>query len=163
MRYRMLGNTGLEISEIGLGCEGFVGKDEHETEELLNLAQKKGINYLDLYTPDSDLRDRIGKMLKGRREEFFLQGHLCTIWRDGQYKRTRQIDEVREGFEDMLQRFLKRLEGSIRGPGHAVCQRTEGSGKDSPYRAEQPQSGGCHGSCKEQRDRGSYVQHQSLL
>ena len=44
MRYRMLGNTGLEISEIGLGCEGFVGKDEHETEELLNLAQKKGIN-----------------------------------------------------------------------------------------------------------------------
>ena len=57
----MLGNTGLEISEIGLGCEGFVGKDEHETEELLNLAQKKGINYLDLYTPDSDLRDRIGE------------------------------------------------------------------------------------------------------
>ena len=46
----MLGNTGLEISEIGLGCEGFVGKDEHETEELLNLAQKKGINYLDLYS-----------------------------------------------------------------------------------------------------------------
>ena len=101
----MLGNTGLEISEIGLGCEGFVGKDEHETEELLNLAQKKGINYLDLYTPDPDLRDRIGKMLKGRREEYFLQGHLCTIWKDGQYKRTRQIDEVREGFEDMLQRL----------------------------------------------------------
>lgn len=105
MRYRMLGNTGLEISEIGLGCEGFVVKDEHETEELLNLAQKKGINYLDLYTPDPDLRDRIGKMLKGRREEYFLQGHLCTIWKDGQYKRTRQIDEVREGFEDMLQRL----------------------------------------------------------
>lgn len=178
MRYRMLGNTGLEISEIGLGCEGFVGKDEHETEELLNLAQKKGINYLDLYTPDPDLRDRIGKMLKGRREEYFLQGHLCTIWKDGQYKRTRQIDEVREGFEDMLQRLctdslevgmihyvdsLKDWKEVYEGPGHAVCQRTEGSGKDSPYRAEQPQSGGCHGSCKEQRDRGSYVQHQSLL
>ena len=32
----MLGNTGLEISEIGLGCEGFVGKDEHETEAYVS-------------------------------------------------------------------------------------------------------------------------------
>ena len=23
MRYRMLGNTGLKVSEIGMGCEGF--------------------------------------------------------------------------------------------------------------------------------------------
>lgn len=105
MRYRMLGKTGLKVSEIGLGCEGFVGKDQKDTEELLNLAQERGVNYLDLYTPDPDLRDRIGSLLKGRREAFFLQGHLCTIWRDGQYKRTREMDEVREGFEDMLCRL----------------------------------------------------------
>ncbi|MBS7009227.1 MAG: aldo/keto reductase [Anaerostipes sp.] len=105
MRYRELGNTGMKVSEIGLGCEGFVGKNEQETQDLLNMAQKHGVNYLDLYTPDPDLRDRIGKALNGRRDKFFLQGHLCTIWQDGQYKRTRQISEVREGFEDMLHRL----------------------------------------------------------
>lgn len=105
MRYRELGNTGMKVSEIGLGCEGFVGKNERETKELLELAQNSGVNYLDLYTPDPDVRDRIGKVLNGRRDHFFLQGHLCTIWKEGQYKRTRQIDEVREGFEDMLERL----------------------------------------------------------
>lgn len=105
MRYRKLGNTGIQVSEIGLGCEGFVGKDEQETKKLLDFAQKKGVNYLDLYTPDPDLRDRIGKVLSESGDKFFLQGHLCTVWKDGQYKRTRQMEEVREGFEDMLARL----------------------------------------------------------
>ena len=74
MRYRMLGNTGLEISEIGLGCEGFVGKDEHETEELLNLAQKKGINYLDLYTPDPDSQRSNRKDAERKERRVFPSG-----------------------------------------------------------------------------------------
>ena len=35
MEYRELGRTGLRVSEIGLGCEGFVGKTEEETQALM--------------------------------------------------------------------------------------------------------------------------------
>lgn len=41
MEYRELGRTGLRVSEIGLGCEGFVGKTEEETQALMSLRYNK--------------------------------------------------------------------------------------------------------------------------
>ena len=105
MEYRELGRTGLRVSEIGLGCEGFVGKTEEETQALMTQAVEAGVNCMDLYTPDPDLRSRVGRALRGRREQFVLQAHLCTVWQNGQYKATRDIGEVRASFEDMLRRL----------------------------------------------------------
>ena len=67
MEYRELGHTGLRVSEIGLGCEGFVGKTEEETQALMTQAVEAGVNCMDLYTPDPDLRSRVGRALRGRR------------------------------------------------------------------------------------------------
>ena len=105
MEYRELGRTGLRVSEIGLGCEGFVGKTEEETQALMTQAVEAGVNCMDLYTPDPDLRSRVGRALRGRREQFVLQAHLCTVWQNGQYKRTREIQEVKEGFADLMERL----------------------------------------------------------
>ena len=44
MEYRELGRTGLRVSEIGLGCEGFVGKTEEETQALMTQAVEAGVN-----------------------------------------------------------------------------------------------------------------------
>lgn len=105
MNYRDLGNTGLKVSEIGMGCEGFVDKPYEQIKELIDVLEANGVNCVDLYTPNPDLRSGLGRALRGRREKFVLQAHLCTIWQDGQYKRTRNLEEVREGFEDQLQRL----------------------------------------------------------
>ena len=43
MEYRELGRTGLRVSEIGLGCEGFVGKTEEETQALMTQAVEAGV------------------------------------------------------------------------------------------------------------------------
>lgn len=105
MNYRELGSTGLRVSEIGLGCEGFVGRDEEFTKEMFDLAFEQGVNCMDLYSPDPELRSRIGKVLHGRRDNFIIQAHLCTVWQDGQYKASRKIDEVKASFIDLLKRL----------------------------------------------------------
>ncbi|WP_343209856.1 aldo/keto reductase [Anaerolentibacter hominis] len=105
MRYRELGTSGLRLSEIGLGCEGFAGKEEEFTRELFDLAMEHGVNCMDLYSPDPELQSRIGRMIKGRRDTFILQAHLCTVWEDGQYRCSRDPDEVKNSFEEMLTRL----------------------------------------------------------
>ena len=102
MQYRQLGNTGIKVSEIGMGCEGFAGDGLRNVKRFLDLAEEKGVNYFDLYTPDPAVRKSIGEALKGRREKFVIQSHICSVWKDGQYKRSRDIGEVKEGFEQMM-------------------------------------------------------------
>lgn len=102
MQYRELGNTGLLVSEIGMGCEGFFEKDCTMAKELFDLAEREGINYFDLYASDPELRKAVGNALSGRREKFIIQSHICSVWKNGQYLRTRNLAEVKAGFAEML-------------------------------------------------------------
>lgn len=105
MNYRELGATRLKVSEIGMGCEGFVANNGTQVRALVDAAQELGVNCIDLYIPNPEARSSLGAALEGRREQFVLQAHLCTIWKNGQYKRTRDIREVKKGFEDLLERL----------------------------------------------------------
>ena len=48
-------------------------------------------------------RQVVGKALKGRREKFIIQAHLCSVWKNGQYLRSRNLEEVKRGFEELMQ------------------------------------------------------------
>ncbi len=102
MIYRELGTTGLSVSEIGLGCEGFLGKEDAFTELLFTYALEHGVNCMDLYSPNPDLHRQVGKAICQKRSEFILQAHLCTVWENGQYRASRTLAEVRQSFETML-------------------------------------------------------------
>ena len=102
MQYRELGKTGIRVSEIGLGCEGFLEKDDAFTQNVFSLAFDKGVNIMDLYSPDPDMHARIGRVISPRRRQFVYQAHLCTVWQNGQYKATRDMREIVPSFEKML-------------------------------------------------------------
>ena len=105
MDNRELGRTGLKVGEIGLGCEGLLGKSPEQTGQWLDVMEEAGANCIDLYAPNPEFRSTLGRALAGRREKFVLQAHLCSVWQNGQYKRTREIAQVKAGFEDQLERL----------------------------------------------------------
>ena len=105
MIYRDLGNTGLKVSEIGMGCEGFGEENCAMTKKLFDAAEAAGVNYFDLYTSNPNVRKAVGEALRGRREKFFAQSHICSVWQNGQYKRTRKLKEVVAGFEESLEQL----------------------------------------------------------
>lgn len=105
MQYRTLGKTGMRVSAVALGCEGLMHKTAEEVKADLDFAIARGINFMDIYSPNPDLRSRIGAALEGRRADFIIQGHLCTTWEDDQYLRTRDIAKTRAAFEEQLRQL----------------------------------------------------------
>ncbi len=106
MQYRELGRTGIKVSEIGIGGEGFENKKYSDCETLIDCSIKSGINFFDIYNSNPDVRNHVGRALnRYPRDRFVLQGHLCSMWENGQYRRTRNIDEVIAAYEDFLTRM----------------------------------------------------------
>ena len=105
MKYRKLGNTGLEVSEVAFGAEFLVGKTLEESRELIDYCHDEGINFLDCWMSEPNVRTNIGLAIEDKRDEWIIQGHFGSTWQDGQYVRTREMDKVKEAFEDFMTRM----------------------------------------------------------
>ena len=105
MRYRTLGNTGLMVSEIGLGAEWLERHNAEEVRAVIDCCEEQGINILDCWMSEPKVRSNIGAAIAGRRERWIIQGRFGSTWQDGQYVRTRDMDKVVPAFEDLLSRL----------------------------------------------------------
>lgn len=105
MRYRELGKTGLKVSEIGLGAEWLERHNEEEVESVIECCESYGINIIDCWMAEPNVRSNIGKALEGKRGKWIIQGHFGSTWQGGQYVRTRDMDKVKTAFEDLLTRL----------------------------------------------------------
>ncbi len=102
MRYNKLGRTGIMVSEISMGCEGFIGKEPSVVKEYVDAMERLGMNAIDMYSPNPVYLTALGEAMKGRREKFVLQLHLGSTWIGDQYERTRDVDRIRENFPRKL-------------------------------------------------------------
>jgi aryl-alcohol dehydrogenase-like predicted oxidoreductase len=81
MKYRTLGRTGIEVSEIGYGAWGiggvqWTGGDDEEAKRALNLAIDQGLNFIDtaLAYGDGHSERLVGEVARSRKERI----HIAT-------------------------------------------------------------------------------------
>ena len=76
MRYRTLGDSGLLVSVVGLGCNNFGGRiDLQRTREVVDAAIDAGITLFDtadMYGKDGGSELALGEVLAGRRDKVVL-------------------------------------------------------------------------------------------
>ena len=67
MRYRALGQTGLMVSEIGLGAEWLERHNAEEVKAVIDCCEAQGINILDCWMSEPNVRSHIGAAIAGKR------------------------------------------------------------------------------------------------
>ncbi|WP_321025404.1 aldo/keto reductase, partial [Eisenbergiella tayi] len=72
---------------------------------VIDRCEELGINILDCWMSEPEVRSKIGAAIAGKRERWIIQGHLGSTWQNGQYVRTRNLEQVRIAFQDLLDRM----------------------------------------------------------
>lgn len=122
MQKRELGKTGIEISPLGLGTvkfgrnqgvkypQGFEIPDEGFLADLLALAKDLGINMLDTAPAYGLSEERLGRLLKGQREDWVIVGKAGEEFDSASHGGGSSHHFTPEHFEMSLERSLKRLD-----------------------------------------------------
>ena len=105
MNYRRLGKTGLMVSEVAFGAEWMERHDLADCKAVIEECEKLGINLLDCWMSEPKVRSNLGEALRGRREKWYIQGHIGSTWQNGQYVRSRDLEQVKPAFDDLLERL----------------------------------------------------------
>jgi len=109
MKYNRLGNSGLNVSALGLGTNAFGGRaDEASSARIIHYALDQGVNFIDtanIYTRTESERI-IGAAISDRRHDVVLATKAGLVKGDGPNDRgSSRVHLVRE-----LEQSLKRLQ-----------------------------------------------------
>lgn len=110
LQFRHLGNSGLEVSEIGLGANSFGEprkRDRAESQAIIHAAIDHGINFVDtsnVYASGVS-EEFIGHALKGRRADMLVGTKFGSMRRQGPNNFGGSRNFVMRSVEDSLRRL----------------------------------------------------------
>ena len=110
MNYRKLGRTGLMVSELGFGAEWITADNPQFVRQLVAQSEKLGINLVDCWMVNPDIRKSLGDAVCEHRDKWIVQGHFGATWDGEQYLRTRELDKVAPAWEYLLDCFGGHIE-----------------------------------------------------
>ena len=108
MKTRILGKTGLDVSELGLGSAFMAGQGQEGVNRCVDYAIDHGVNYFDTAANYGDGRDEtmLGAALKGKRDKVILATKVGFTNRErSRLEGHRSAGQLMEQFEDSLERL----------------------------------------------------------
>jgi hypothetical protein len=103
MEYRTLGKTGLRASVIGIGVEHLKDVPAEEIEEILRMALREGVNYIDLVWALPNIVDGLSAALENEEEKPIIAFHLGSCIVNGKYTRSRDPDKCETHLMNQLE------------------------------------------------------------
>jgi aryl-alcohol dehydrogenase-like predicted oxidoreductase len=109
MDYRRLGDSGLKVSEIGLGCNNFGMRiDQDATNDVIDAAIENGVTFFDtadVYGGRGRSEEMMGVALKGKRHQVVLATKFASPMGDTPDKRGGSRRYIMEAVEASLKRL----------------------------------------------------------
>lgn len=78
MKYRKLGKTGLEVSQISFGALQLGRVEQDDVNEMIDHALGNGINYIDTARVYGQSEEKLGQALERRREDIILSTKVIS-------------------------------------------------------------------------------------
>lgn len=124
MEYRNLGNSGLQVSVVGLGCNNFGGRlDEAQTKAVIDQCVEEGITLFDtadVYGGRDKSEEFMGPALKPHRRNVVIATKAAASMGDGPYWSGLSRKYLMEALDDSLRRlqtdYIDPLPGALPGP-----------------------------------------------
>ena len=109
---RPLGDSGIDASIVGLGCNNFGRRtDVARTRAVIDAAIADGVTFLDtadIYGPDGLSEEHLGEVLQGRRDQVVLSTKFGMDMHDGKGPRGSRAYLI-----DAVQASLRRLQTDV--------------------------------------------------